>query len=325
MDFDELKNVCGAFRDARIVHVACDYKIFDELALGALDAAELAKRIRTNLRATELLCNALAGMGLLNKSNGCFINSETAKNYLVTSSPLYYGWIIKHSSQQWKSWGRLGDCLKTGEPVTSPSDGFDLEAFIMGMHSIVTARGDAELLSDKLGLEKTTKMLDVGGGPGTFPIGFCRRHKKLNAVVFDLPPAVAIARKNLTKFQDVADRISFAEGDYLATDLPRGFDMVFLSNVIHSNNEEQCAMLIKKSYQALNPGGRIVIKDHIMNEDLTLPAMGSSFAINMLLHTNGRDYSFNEIKNWMTDAGFSKITTIDLPKNAEYGVVIGVK
>ena len=82
---------------------------------------------------------------------------------------------------------------------------------------------------------------------------------------------------------------------------------------------------MKKIYSALNPGGRIVIKDHIMDKSLTKPACGAIFSINMLLTTKGRDYGFHEIQGWLNEAGFNEVTLEALPQPMTSSIVAGKK
>ena len=77
-----------------------------------------------------------------------------------------------------------------------------------------------------------------------------------------------------------------------------------MSNIIHGENETDNEQLMRKCLGALRPGGLIVIKDHVMNPELTLPRAGAIFSLYLLLMTRGRDYSFEEIARWLSAAGF---------------------
>jgi hypothetical protein len=82
--------------------------------------------------------------------------------------------------------------------------------------------------------------------------------------------------------------------------------------------------LIRKLASNLKPGGQIVIKDHILDDSHTTPAVGSIFSLLMLLTTeSGRCYSFSEIKTWMEQAGLSKVQQIDLPPPLTSSLVVG--
>ncbi len=329
MDFQDLRRLADSFMQVRTLQVATELKLFDVLASEARTAVGVAEALGLEPRATELFCNALTGMGLLEKRNGTFINSGLAERYLVTSAPQYFGWIIRHSANLWESWGRLAESLKSGKAVTdrktAKRDDVEWEDFIMGMHSIIAARGDAKLLAEKIDAGSCQKMLDLGTGPGTFAITFCEHYPDLKADLFDLPDALKVTRKNVDRYSEIKDRVNLVEGDFTKDLLPQNNDLILASNIIHMLNEENNAILMKKAVDALNPGGQILVKDHILNEDLTLPTNGSVFSLHMLLHTEGRDYGYHEIKKWLEDAGCGEVFLLDLPNGTPYGVVVGVK
>jgi hypothetical protein len=82
---------------------------------------------------------------------------------------------------------------------------------------------------------------------------------------------------------------------------------------------------MKNIYEALNTAGLLVIKDHILNEDLTSPAVGAIFSIAMLLATNGRDYSFKEVSTWLENAGFKSIEWKKLSNSLESSMITARK
>jgi len=106
----------------------------------------------------------------------------------------------------------------------------------------------------------------------------------------------------------VAERITFVAGDFYADELPIGHDLALLSAIIHQNSPEQNIELYRKVGRALEPGGRLVIRDHVMNPEPTEPARGTLFAINMLVVTaGGSTYSFDEIRQGLEAAGFTRV------------------
>ena len=142
------------------------------------------------------------------------------------------------------------------------------------------------------------RVLDLGGGSGAYSMGFVEAKKGLTATVFDLPKVIPITQKYIKK-EKLSKRIDTYAGDYLCDDFPTAFDLIFISAVIHINSEEENNAIIAKCYKSLNPGGRIVIQDHIMNDDRISPLPGAIFAINMLVSTrHGDTYTEKEICVW---------------------------
>jgi len=198
------------------------------------------------------------------------------------------------------------------------------ERFIMAMHSLVSSRGDADVIASHLRLERVGSLLDVGSGPGTFPIHFRRRYPRLEVAVFDLPGTLRVTRKVLAE-EGMEDTVKLYEGDYLTDELPGGFDMVFMSNIVHSEDEETNRKLVRKIRDSINVGGRVAIKDHFMDESRISPPLAAIFSVQMLLATKGRDYSFVEVRGWLEEAGFKNIEWIRLEDRINSSLIIAEK
>ena len=326
MDFSYLDDLNGAYAESRILHAAVELNIFDTINDQLMSAKDISAILNTDERATTLLLNALSALNLLHKHDNLFSLTLISKKYLLSGSETCYVSMIRFDASMWDVWGRLSQAVRTGKPVRTPdmyqTNKEDTDCFIMAMHQLVSVRGDAGLLAERLNLERVRSILDIGSGPGTYPIAICRKYTHISATIFDLPGTLEITRQVLKK-EGLDNRINVIAGDYNHDTLPQGFDMVFLSNIIHGEDEETNRSLMKKIYSALNPYGRIVIKDHIMDESLTKPACGAIFSINMLLTTNGRDYGYHEIQEWLETAGFYEITLEMLPAPMTSSLVTG--
>ncbi|MBI5407371.1 MAG: methyltransferase domain-containing protein [Nitrospirae bacterium] len=327
-EFTYLDNLNGAYAESRILHAAVELNIFDTIGENRISVQEISERLKTNERATELFLNALTALNLLHKKDNLFSLTDLAKKYLVTTSETCYTGMIRFESSMWSVWGELVKAVRTGKPIRPPdmyqTKREETECFIMAMHHLVSARGDADYIADKLSAEGVRSILDIGSGPGTYPVAICKKNPDIKATLFDLPGTLGITRKVLAK-EGIGEQIRLMAGDYNKDPLPQGFDVVFLSNIIHGEDEEANKTLLKKIYGSLNPGGRVIIKDHIMNGDLTRPAWGAIFSICMLLTTKGRDYGYHEVHQWLKEAGFVDITLEELPPPMTSAMVLGRK
>lgn len=329
MNLEDLMHINESYMAARALQTAVNLKIFDQLASEARSAKGVAETLKLDCRATELLLDALAAMQIVEKNNDRYINTAVAERYLVSSSPTFYGALIKHSASGWNVWGKLEESVRTGKParMQNAHQGTpeDTERFIMAMHGLVTAGGYADMIAKNLDFNNVKTLLDVGGGPGSFVIEFCQRNKDLKATILDLPGTLEVTKKVLKSYPEVADRITLHAANFNKDLIPGPFDMIFASNIIHSGSFEENANLMKDLFKATNPGGQIIIKDHIMNEDGTKPEHGALFSLHMLIQTHGRDYKFSEVKGWLKDAGYSSIREIPLPPITSASLVIGEK
>jgi len=309
MDFSELNRLSGGFVQSRIIQVAVKLRLFDVIRIEGSSSEEISEALGTNTNSTELFLNALVGLKVLDKKQGKFCNTLVSLTYLVKESPKYFGDMILFEDGLWDMWGRLEESLRTGKPAR-PADMFqeeerETERFIMAMHSLVKARGDAQILGEMLDFSRVKTMIDIGSGPGTYPVQFLKKYPQLKVTIFDLPGTLRVTKRILQK-EGMQGKIEIVEGDYNTDDLPEGYDLAFLSNIIHSEGMGNNQKLMKKVYKALNPGGEIIIKDHILDDTLTSPSVGAIFSVQMLLATGGRDYSFEEVTAWLEAAGFKK-------------------
>ena len=318
MDFSELADLAGAHAGARAIQVALKLGLFEALAQRPLHASELAASIGCDLHATTILANAMAALGLLDKRADGLNLTQVSRRFLLVGSPQYLGAMILFDEAIFPLWSRLEDSIRSGTPARTP-DMFqhrreETALFIRAMDSLVRARGDAVWTAENLDLSGIGAIADVGGGPGAYLIEFMRRFPRLKGAILDLPATLAVAREILNERDAaLAARVELVEYDYRRAELPAGFDAIFLSNIIHSEDAPTNRALLQRCYRGLHPGGMVIIKDHIMNADLTEPAAGAVFSLYLLLTTPGRDYSFDEVAQWLREAGFAGIRRLALP------------
>ena len=329
MNFSELMGLATGHVEARIVQSAVELGVFDALATSPLHARSVAADLKLEPRAAELLLNALTSLQLLEKRSEAFSLTEISKRYLVSSSPHYLGDMIRFDASLWRCWENLPDAIRSGKPARSPDmyqdDAKETEIFTNAMDSLVKARGDTDVIVGALDWSKVGTLLDVGSGPATYPIALCAKFPELRATIFDLPATLNITER-FVRAAGMIDRIKLVAGDYRSDVIPLTYDVIFLSNIIHGENSERNAALVGKLTANLNAGGRIIVKDHILDEGRAHPPVGAIFSLLMLLTTaGGRCYSFGEIKTWLEQARLTDIRQIDLPPPLTSSLVIGAK
>lgn len=312
-DFQELMAMARGFQPAKMLMTAVDLAVFDFLE-EPRSAVEAASWLKANDRAAVIFLNGLAALGLLVKEVDYFRNSAIASRYLVRGKDDYRGAIIKHMEHTWnRGWHDLQNTVLVGRPAeTDPEkwvdtkserDEQDVRAFICGMDAI--ARDLAPKAAAALDLKNVSRLLDLGCGPATYAIAFVKAHPQLQATVFDLPRPITIAQEQIAK-QGLSGRIATLAGNFLEDDIGRGYDFIWVSQILHSHDEKQCRLIISKCVQALNPGGALAIQDFYLNPDGASPFGPAMFGVHMLAVTpRGRAYTWGEVKEWLAEAGLS--------------------
>lgn len=302
------------------------FTLLDRSDIDGLTVAEIARLTNCDQRALDMLTTALVSMNMLERREDRLVACEASRQFLSAKSEAYYGFIIEHIGDILPDWLKLTQSLKSGAPsrLTMTDDNEkERENFLMGMFNV--ARRQAEAVAQALDLSGRKRLLDLGGGPGAYSIFFCRHYPHLEAVVFDLPTSKKIARSNVDSY-GLSERISFEGGNYLTDQLPRGFDAVWVSQVLHGESPENCHELVRRAVETLQPGGLLGIQEFILDEDRNGPVESALFALNMLVETEGgQAYTESEITNMMEAVGCVGIKRLeaDVPPNC--GIMVGIK
>jgi SAM-dependent methyltransferase len=321
---DDIHGMARAFFRSRILLTAYELGLFTALGEAGKTSAEVAKELGTDPRATDRLMNALTVLGLLDKEEGLFGNTPAASRYLVEGKPEYMAGLM-HTVNLWDSWSTLTDAVRAGTSVFERPGGEAGErrtdAFIAAMHYGASLR--AERVVAALDLAGVSRVLDVGGGSGAYAMAFVRACDGITATVFDLPPVTPLTRRYV-EAEGLSDKVEVVEGDANVDELPRGYDLVFMSQLLHSNSAEENEALIANGAASLNAGGRLVVQDFVVDEGRAGPPRPVIFALNMLVATEAGDtYTESEIRGWMGAAGLREIQRIDT--DFETTLIIGTK
>lgn len=307
---ESLLELSRSFMLSRIFLSAAEIRIFDLLAERPLTLQEICSEKQLKPRGIRILLDALSANGLVYKDNEArYSLTQDLASLLTTSSKDSVLPMVLHGIALWKSWSNLTEIIRQGEnsfriPIEDRSDQ-EIESFIGAMH--VIGKKMAEKVAEAIDLERFKRILDVGGASGTYVIAFLKRQPTLKATILDLPRVAQIA---LTRIQDegFSDRVMVTPGDYTVDELPKGHDLVLLSAVIHSNSREENVILYRKVFQALEPGGSILIRDYLMGSTRTHPPKGAVFAVNMLVATKAGDtYTLDEVTEDLKSVGFVNI------------------
>jgi (2Fe-2S) ferredoxin/2-polyprenyl-3-methyl-5-hydroxy-6-metoxy-1,4-benzoquinol methylase len=319
---DEMSRTLRGFQESRVVLTAVELDLFTAVGGGAT-AEEVAARVGTDPRATEMLLNALVAIGWLVKNGAIFSNSPSSERYFVTGSADDSRTATLHLAHLWETWSTLTECVRGGTSVTRQARAERREdwthAFIAAMHR--NARARAPLVVSAVGTEGVSRMLDVGGGSGAYSIAFASAKENLQVDLLDLAEVLPITQGHIAS-AGLAGRIRTRPGDLRAGQLGAGYDLVLVSAICHMLGADENRDLVKRCFQALAPKGRLVIQDFILEPDKTAPKSAALFALNMLVGTQGGStYTEAEYADWLGEAGFDDVRHVRLPGPS--GLIIG--
>ncbi|UCG33487.1 MAG: methyltransferase domain-containing protein [Phycisphaerales bacterium] len=309
---DDVLGMVKGYQASCVLVAAAELDLFSILASGPAESRRIAQILDADLRGTTTLLDALVALRLLDKHGGNYTLAPKAEELLLPNRPGSVLAMVRHHANCMRRWARLARVVRNGQPVErEPSirgEAADEESFIEAMHDVssTTAPG----LVEELEAVEFDHLLDIGGGPGTWTIAFLRARPAATATLFDLPHVIPIAQRHI-EAEGLADRVRLVAGDFAADPLPAGADLAWLGAIVHQNSRQQNRRLFGSVFAALKRGGRLLIRDVLMDESRTSPPAGALFAVNMLVATEGGGtFTFAELQEDLEAVGFADVVAL---------------
>lgn len=318
---------------SRLLHTAVEADLFTALAAGSANAEELSERLGFALPGAKDFFFALAGIGLLEVRDGRFHNTPVAGRFLVGGRPEYLGGYLTFVREELNpAWDGLTGSLSTGRPHNRAArDGNPYAALYRDQASIDAFLSSMDLLNSSAATQLAAldwsayrSFVDVGGARGSVAHEVMSKFPHLRGTVFDLPQlATAFAEHAATHGGDTA--ADFVGGDFFTDPLPRA-DVVVFGHVLHNWDTERRRQLLRSAYEAVNPGGAVVVYDPMITEGVAAPPFSAVLAsLSMLVWSSGGgEYAAADLLSWLAEAGFRR-GTIDTTISGEDVVVVAHK
>ena len=310
--------------------VAHNLKLFSLLAERPRSLTDVAATLQLEHRPTQALLMAIAAMGFIQLEDGNYSLTQFAQDYLLEDSPTYFGHFldmvsINHQVETYESLRKAvltntSQVYANGDLFASHQEQAALaRAFTVAMHghSMGTALGWTEMID----LSQHRVMLDVAGGSGAHSIAATTKWSNLSAIVAELPPVCEVANEYIARY-GLQERIATHAFDMWHDPFPSA-DLHFYADVYHDWTPEQGAFLTRKSFENLQPGGRIILHEMLLNDSKTGPMQVANYNTAMLLWTAGQQYSETELVTLLKDAGFLEVEII--PSKSYWSLVTGLK
>lgn len=316
---ERLMELSFAYAPPLVISAGVNNKVFDSLEDGAKTAEQVAQETGASARSLGILMNALVGLGLLKKDQGKYSLTHESSTFLLSTKPGthagFFGTIAPHLISKWL---QLSDIVREGRPTVAVNQEMEgTEFFSQLVENIIPlSYPPAQKLADHLKVAKTKeeiRVLDIAAGSGIWGIALVQKSPRVRVTAVDWAGMIPTT-KRITQNFGVADRFDYVEDDILEANFGSGYDIATLGHILHSEGEERSRRLLAKTFRALKSGGTIAIAEWLVNDDRTKPLPSLMFAVQMMVNTEkGDTFSFNEIKNWLEDAGFKKVRRLDAP------------
>jgi hypothetical protein len=328
---ERLLNMAYAFWHSKALFAAVELDVFTHLADGPLNLDTLIARTGIHPRGARDFFDALVALRLLDRdAHGRYANLAESDHFLVRHKPCYLGDLFKHFNERhYKNWDSLTRALVTGEPQSTLGTGSYIGLYADESKQAIFLNGmtagsllSAQALAHKFPWARYRTFVDVGTAQGCVPVEIALAHPHLRGTGYDLA-AVEPAFVSYVSRHGLLDRLQFHPGDFFVDPLPQA-DVLVMGRILHNWGEPSRIMLLNKAYQAIAPGGALIVYDPFIEDERLRKPHGLLSSLNMLIETSeGSEYTASECKDWMARSGF-----IDMrfePLDDLHTVVIGIK
>jgi ubiquinone/menaquinone biosynthesis C-methylase UbiE len=317
LKINQIFDTIDKLEEAHVLLAALELNIFSILRQKKMSAVSISRQASCSRVELEILLNALVAMGALHKTSNLFHNTSETYRYLCESSPHYKRGTVSLNKGNRDEWQNLLATLRQGRDCgeyQGEDDPVGRQDFTHAMHerSVFYAQRIAEIAAR----QPVGRVCDLGGGPGSYLAAILKADKKARGILIDRPAALQVA-KELLKNSLLLKRFEFIEGDFFEAPLPKELDTLLYSNILHIYNKKNNLKLLKRIHRGLVPGGRILIVDLFLKDNLTEPVPAAFFSLTMLMYTEeGRTYTFTETREMLTRIGFGRVKCFDLGRGS---------
>ena len=305
-----LLDLATGYQRSKTLFALVEFGLPTLLARRTLPLEEIAREIQLHTVAADRFLNACVALELIERVGGEFRNTALSEAFLVRDSPTYLGdQFLKYDRTSYQLWADLVPKLRAWRPGATddemPQKSDQGQASMRAQHNFSLLVGHA--LGEAYDFSRHRKMLDLGGGTGAMSIAICELHEGLRAAIFDLPPISEIAR-DFVHANFLSERIEVCAGNFKEDELPAGFDVVLLANLLSIASEGTNRELFRHLYELLPDGGACIISGWILDDDRTSPLIPVLFCLEDInWGAPDVERSASTYQRWLGEAGFAEI------------------
>jgi 2-polyprenyl-3-methyl-5-hydroxy-6-metoxy-1,4-benzoquinol methylase len=318
-----------AYQNTAALKAALELKLFTAIGQSQATAAELAVECSATERGIRMLADYLTILGFLEKKDGRYALTRDSAAFLDQKSPAYAGGAAAFllSPTIRGAFDELAAAVRKGGTAAQSAEGTMAPEhpvwvdFARGMAPMMNP--PAQVLAGLLPIDaaQPSRILDIAAGHGVYGIAVARKHPLAQLVALDWAPVLEVAREK-AEAAGLANRFSTIAGSAFEVDLGEDYDAVLVPNFLHHFDPPTCVAFLKKVYSALRPGGCIAIVEFVPNPDRVTPPEAASFSLVMLASTAAGDaYTFEELNDMLSQAGFNRAQQHPLPPSVATAVI----
>ncbi len=291
---------------AKHLLVASELGLFEKLAQGPSNIQQLSERMGISKISTRIIADAMVALGLLEKqNNSLYRNGPEVAAFLSGTSPRDLRPALRLMNNiAYLNWANLEKAIRSRQPSHfGHLDKEQQKIFSEGVEAFTA--GAANHLADSYDFRKHKRVLDIGGGTGSFLLPLLRQYNNLEeCALFELSDTAQVAKIRLGK-EKLGEKVRVIEGDFMKSPIPSGYDLHILANVIHILSPEHVKELLSNIRRSVEPGTRLLLVDFWTDPTHTNPVMAAMYAGEFLVMSGEGDvYSVEDVREWLQDTGW---------------------
>jgi cyclopropane fatty-acyl-phospholipid synthase-like methyltransferase len=300
---DSIIQVASGFMASKHLYVANEVGLFEHLAEGPLTLDELSERTGVPRRTIRILADAMVALGLVDRQGDGYQNGPVAATYLSGRTPADLRPLLRFFNRiSYPAWMHLEESMRTGQATYGHLNEELVKLFSEGVEAITAAAAMA--LATTYDFRQHRRVLDLGGGTGSFLLAVLRHYRHLETTLFEQPDVAAVARQHLAG-TPAAEQVKIVEGDFFTDPIPEGHDAVIVANVVHIFSPEHTLRLLQRIRERAPVGARLLLVDVWTDPTHTQPTLAALMAGEFQMFSGEGDvYSEEEVHAWLQQTGW---------------------
>ena len=314
-----LRQMIDGYRISKIICVAAELGLADQLASGPKHCEELASENGTNAPALYRLLRALASVGVFAQIGEQRFALNPRAALLRKDAPgSLRAWAI-FSSRMYRNWAELDHSIATGETAFDHLHGMDVWTYREEQQEEGRVFNDAmsahvafvaQAIATAYDFSRFGTIVDVGGGQGVLLVTILQANPGVRGILFDVPAAIREARPAL-EAAGLGTRCCLEQGSFFES-VPGHGDAYILSRVLHDWNDDQVSKILKTMRGCMGDGATLLIVERALDQENLTPEATLS-DLNMMVQNGGRERTTAEFDELLTTGSFKLVRRIPGP------------